>query len=98
MSTPLEKWRKTPSLINAAKRLWKNEDFLALIKMCDEEHPKNYPFEMDANFELGKIRGYDKFKNNMEAAMDALLVDVAPEATYEQEIENHGRKTKSRNK
>lgn len=98
MSNPLENWRLTPALVTAAKRLWKDEGFRSLIDMCDSIHPKNFITEESAEIQLGQIRGYDKFRNNLELAAQPIMVDEMPQATYESSTEeqSHGRKRKPR--
>ena len=100
MNVPIDEWRKTPSLVNAAKRLWKDESFRVLIEMCDAIHPKNFITQESAEIQLGQIRGYDKFRNNLELAAVPLTVDELPPPTYEssEEQEKHGKQRRTRNR
>lgn len=70
----LKEFRSNPSLVEYAASLMADPRFQQLLAVLDGEHPKNYRTlarglpETDHTLMLGRVFGYDEYRNNLAAA------------------------------
>lgn len=87
----LDDWRKTPSLVTEAHRIFSDPFFKAMIEVMKNESPVNYVTPKigaqtsDHLLHLGHIEGYQTALNNFEAFKKPFENHEPIEATFEPE-------------
>ena len=92
----LEQFRSNPALVGFASSLFASDSFKVLLQAMEEEHPRHFRTlakglpESDHAITLGRIWGYDEFRNTLMSAANPAAPKATPmPATFSTELEEN---------